>query len=194
MPSWELWSGTNRNILWTIFSKDVDASCLSLKNAAFWKTERISRRSFAFFLSKGVYTWTPSSWHELLVWTSTEKQFRTSSVSCMLRASPNLTAWKSFIVLMYHEHGVRTDILCRTLLMSFPSGLSQQYYVTIEKQLTFRFNPVLQGNIRKQTSSILDNFTDTAPCRTLIFSTLQSVEDVRGIPARTFTIAIWEHS
>lgn len=128
-----------------------------------------------YLLMSDVWIWTPSSQQEPFAWTSSEKTFCTSCVSCMFQASLHRRAWKSAIVLLYRIHNLRTNIPCRIPLMLLLSGTSQQYDAKIEKQLQRRFPPVLSWNFPRQISTVPDHIINTALCMSLLFSNLSSV-------------------
>lgn len=96
-------------------------------------------------------------------------------------------------MLTHQLHGLSSDVSCCILLMSFPSGISKQYYTRIRKQLTTMFHPVFQGNPWKQIFSISGNIVDIAVCIALNF-TLSPVDDVTGFQSCTSATGDKEYS
>lgn len=128
------------------------------------------KRSFSFFLPSHVWIWTSSSRLEQPTWLSSENYFCTSSVFCTLRASAIRIAWISATMTIYRIDGLCTDNPCHFSLMSFPFGLSQQYYVRIEKQLTCRHLSGISWKPQWQISSLSYYIIDMASCTDLNFA------------------------
>lgn len=77
---------------------------------------------------------------------------------------------------MNQIHGLCTDLSCRILIMSFPSGIPLQYDAGIGKEFTNRFHPIILRKPSRRISSTSNNIIELAWRRTLIFSTLPLVE------------------